>query len=137
MQYENVTKTVDVYKVLDLTFFDYSNAFDRVNHLVLLEKMHSIGVSGYVLEWTSAFLTQRLMKVRVSNVLSAPWHVTSGVPQGSVLGPLLFLLYINHVVSGLTCRFKVFADDVKLYLAHKNILVDVHKSSRNYTPADY
>ena len=47
--------------------------------------------------------------------------VTSGVPQGSCLGPVLFLIYVNHVVSGLTCRYKVFADDIKLYLAHDDI----------------
>ena len=61
------------------------------------------------MEWIRVSLTQRLMQVRVSDV-----------PQDSVLGILIFLLYINHVVSGLTYRFKIFADDVKLYLAHEN-----------------
>ena len=59
------------------------------------------------------------MRVRVEHTLSAPVQVSSGVPQGSVLGPILFILYINHVTHNLTCKFKIFADDIKIYYSYK------------------
>ena len=85
---------------------------------MLLSKLESLGVGGSLLAWISAFLSVRVMSVSVSGRLSSPVDVTSGVPQGSVLGPLLFLIYINHISSGLACRFKAFADDYKLYLGY-------------------
>ena len=72
------------------------------------------------LEWISVSEAQRLMHVRVSNVLSPSRQVTSRVQHGSVGGHLLFLMYINHVVSGFSCRFKIFAEYVILYLAREN-----------------
>ena len=67
--------------------------------------------------WTKQFLTARQMHVRVRGSTSDRSHVASGVPQGSVLGPILFLIYVNHVVNGLTCMYKIFADDIKLYIS--------------------
>ena len=102
---------------IDVLYFDYRKAFDVVNHRVLLTKLSCIGISNPLLGWLSDFLQNRTMKVVVHNSSSYSVNVTSGVPQGSVLGPLLFLIYINHVTSGLLSKFVLFADDLKLYLA--------------------
>ena len=103
-------------KIVNLILFDYSKAFDVVFHIVLLQKLLEISIDGNNLSWISGFLTNRTMRVIVANRYSRCARVTSGVLQGSVLGSILFLIYINHVVSGLTCYYKFFADDIKLYL---------------------
>ena len=112
-----MTGFVDRGLVVDLVFFDYSKAFDKVCHQVLLAKLYDLGICPQIVSWIRGFLVTREMKVRVSGSLSHSESVRSGVPQGSVLGPLLFLLYVNHVVSMLSCNFKIFADDIKLYLS--------------------
>ena len=114
--YDDITKYIDQGLTVDLVFFDYSKAFDKVCHVVLLRKLSDIGVCHQILSWIQCFLTERKLHVKVSDSTSTERNVTSGVPQGSVLGPLLFLIYVNHVVFGLKCRFKIFADDIKLYL---------------------
>lgn len=113
--YSDVSRRVDEGGVMDVILFDYSKAFDVVCHDILLAKLHHLGIQGRVLDWISSFLFDRSMKVAVKRSLSQPRDVCSGVPQGSVLGPLLFLIYINHVASNLSCRYKIFADDLKMY----------------------
>ena len=115
--YNDITGYIDQGKVIDLLFFDYSKAFDKVRHIILLQKLSDLGICPQILNWISYFLRSRTMRVRISGVLSHSEPVTSGVPQGSVLGPVLFLLYVNYVVAELTCKYKIFADDVKLYLS--------------------
>ena len=86
----------------------------------LLYKLKSYGINGLLLSWVESFLSNRVQKVRVGNCLSDVISVTSGVPQGSVLGPILFIIYINNICD-LSERyqklvtFKLFADDVKVY----------------------
>ena len=113
--YDSICEAIDSGKTVDLILFDYSKAFDKVCHQVLLIKLKSIGVDGQILEWISSFLTGWEMKVSVNGQLSDCRAVLSGVPQGSVLGPLLFLIYINHVGSKLASHYKIFADDLKIY----------------------
>ena len=114
--YADITALCDQGKIVDLIFFDYAKAFDRVSHQILLAKLHQLGISNIVLEWIRCFLMRRTMKVRVAGRLSKALPVESGVPQGSVLGPILFLLYINHVIADIDCGVKIFADDIKIYL---------------------
>ena len=118
--YEEVSRCVDSDRLVDVVLFDYSKAFDVVRHQILLTKLHSIGVQGDILRWVEQFITNRLMQVSVNGQNSRPRWVTSGVPQGSVLGPLLFLVYINHIASKFKCRFKIFADDLKMYASVNN-----------------
>ena len=113
--YEEIYKAVDSGKTVDLILFDYSKAFDKVCHQILLEKLMSIGIDGKLLKWIASFLEGREMQVAVKGQLSSSRPVESGVPQGSVLGPLLFLIYVNHIGSKLTSNYKIFADDLKLY----------------------
>ena len=113
--YEEVSKCVDRGKLVDVVLFDFSKTFEVVRHPILLNKLHCIGIQGEMLTWIEQFLTNRAMKVSVKDRESASRPVLSGVPQGSVLGPLLFLVYVNHIASSLTCSYKVLADDLKMY----------------------
>ena len=115
--YNDVTLSLTDDQAVDLIFFDYAKAFDRVSHSVVLQKLCEIGVHPSLVLWIEGFLSSRTMCVSVGGKLSCPAPVTSGVPQGSVLGPTLFLIYINHVVHQLTCKYKLFADDIKLYFS--------------------
>lgn len=117
MTYEDVTQSLDAGNTVDLILFDYSKAFDVISHELLLEKLSLLGITGNILLWIKDFLTDRVMNVVVAHTKSVPHRVTSGVPQGSVLGPLLFLLYINFVTSGVIATTKIFADDLKLYVS--------------------
>ena len=100
---------------------DFSKAFDRVPHQRLLRKLHHYGVRGPLLSWTENFLTQRSQRVVIDGQSSDWVPVTSGVPQGTVLGPLLFLTYINDIPSGITSKLRLFADDCLIYRSISNI----------------
>ena len=96
---------------------DYRKAFDSVPHLRLLSKLYDLGVRGKVLKWIEAFLCQRRQRVVVNGSKSDWSEVSSGIPQGSVLGPTLFVLFINDLPNCVTSTIKLFADDAKLYRA--------------------
>jgi len=114
---------LNVRNQVDTVYIDFSKAFDSVVHSKLLCKLESLGVRGKLLAWIAAFLSDRSQVVRVGNAVSNIAKVVSGVPQGSVLGPLLFLVYINDIVDIFDDRVKVklFADDVKIYVVVENI----------------
>ena len=113
--YSEVSEKVDKGGVVDVILFDYSKAFDVVRHDILIDKLHCLGIQGNTLRWIESFLIGRFMTVSVKGSRSKPREVLSGVPQGSVLGPLLFLIYINHIASDLSSQYKIFADDLKIY----------------------
>ena len=100
-----------------VVFFDVKKAFDSVPHVPLLEKLSEIGLNPYIIRWIKSYLTDREQFVVVDGASSDPLQVLSGVPQGSVLGPLLFVIYINDVVQQISngSRISLFADDIAQY----------------------
>src|SRR5664279_2488391 len=105
-------------KAVTVAYIDYQKAFDAVSHSKLLIKLGAYGITGNVLKWIGCFLANRTQQTRVGSALSDIGSLISGVVQGSVIGPLLFLLFINDVVPLLTdehCACKLYADDLKLY----------------------
>ena len=99
----------------DIIFFDFSKAFDKISHKFILSKLHYYGIRNHTLSWIGAFLYNRTQTTVVNGVHSSYVEVISGVPQGSVLGPMLFLLYINDINNAMTSQNKLFADDSVLY----------------------
>lgn len=99
----------------DAIFLDFAKAFDKVPHQRLLLKLSLANVHPDVLRWIEAFLNNRSQFVFINNSTSDSLRVTSGVPQGSVLGPLLFLIYINDLPGHVTCNIRMFADDCVIY----------------------
>ncbi|KAI5739254.1 hypothetical protein M8J77_016910 [Diaphorina citri] len=108
---------------VDSIYLDLTKAFDRVNHKVLLSKLRGHGIEGTLLEWFASYLSGRICFVRVGSSFSSPFSSVSGVPQGSHLAPILFLLFINDVpkcLSDLDVSLLLFADDIKLFKAIKS-----------------
>jgi hypothetical protein len=99
----------------DIAILDFSKAFDTVPHSKLLDKLSSFGIKGTLHQWLTAFLTRRRMKVVVEGQQSQEVTVDSGVPQGTVLGPLLFLCHINDLPDQVKSQVRLFADDCLLY----------------------
>ena len=99
----------------DVIYLDFAKAFDTVPHKRLIHKLRAYGIRGKVLIWVKNFLSNRRQKVVLRNGFSAWEDVISGVPQGSILGPILFLLYVNDIPSIVSSTAKMFADDTKLY----------------------
>ena len=116
---EDVTSSMDRQKAVDVIFLDFQKAFDKVPHQHLLFKLCSLGINGNLLAWIQKWLCDlfccRKQRVVVKGCASSWQNVTSGVPQGSVLGPLLFVAYINDLDANILSRVKKFADDTKLY----------------------
>ena len=120
--YSDVSGMVDDGFIVDLIMLDFSNAFDVISHTVLLQKLRSIGVPAVLLNWIWGFLSNRSMCVTVGGVLSEPRRVSSGVPQGSVLGLILFLVNVNFLTHGLVLNYGAFADVYLQY--HRNAVID-------------
>ena len=109
----DMLKQHDSGKQLDVIILDFSKAFDTVPHSRLLGKLHHYGIKGNLLRWIEEFLVGRTQSVLVDGTKSPEEAVLSGVPQGTVLGPLMFLLYINDMPSQVQrdTRCRLFADD--------------------------
>ena len=101
--------------VVDTIYFDFAKVFDSVPHERLLGKLKSYGINGKVLEWIKAFLSNCRQRVNVIGMKSDPATVLSGIPQGSVLGPILFVIYVNDFPEVVKCGTFLFADYTKIF----------------------
>ena len=107
---DNKEKTVGIY-------LDLQKAFDTVNHDILIQKLSKYGIRGTLLQWFKSYLTNRKQFITIDSVKSDIQYITCGVPQGSVLGPLLFLIYINDIQNAVPeAKLKLFADDTNLFI---------------------
>ena len=111
------TEILDQGGTIDAVYLDFMKAFDKVPHKRLLHELSAYGIGGQAHKWIESFLTGRTQRVKVDSATSGWRKVTSGIPQGSVLGPILFVLYINDMPEALVnnSTAAMFADDTKLY----------------------
>ena len=134
--YDDVTKWLDDGCVIDLILFDFAKAFDTVSHPVLLQKLKLLGIQSPLLYWIEDFLVGRSMFVHVKGKPRRTHAVSSGVPQGSVLGPILFLVFINHLGATLSSHYKIFADDLKIYMRAMRSSTSNHDQSSELCQKD-
>ena len=117
MLIDELAKNMQMGKQTDHILLDFSKAFNKVAHEKILLKLHLYGIRGDTLKWIKDFLDNRKQAVVINGINSEEIPVSYGVPQGFVLGPILFLAYINDLPEQVKSRVRLFADDTALYLA--------------------
>ena len=112
--YDNILELLEQGIPVDTVYLDFAKAFDKVDHYCLLQKLSDTGIGGKLGRWIHSFLTDRKQSVLVNNHFSEDVEVVSGVPQGSVLGPLLFVIMINDIDNTVKqAKVRCFADDTR------------------------
>ena len=122
--FDNILKQIDEGNIVALVLLDMSAAFDTVDHKILLGALKTgYGLDGNVLRWFSSYLTGQKFRVKVHNSFSEYLNALFGVPHGSILGPILFILYtkhLQHIASKFGLFIELYADDTQLYIGFKN-----------------
>ena len=118
--YNTFCKALDEGKEVRAIFCDVCKAFDRVWHKGLLFKLKSVGITDSLLDWFEDYLSNRKQRVVLPGATSRWTNIKAGVPQGCILGPLLFLVYINDIVDEINSNIRLFADDTSLYIIVEN-----------------
>ena len=113
--------------ITGMILLDLQKAFDTVNHQILLDKLKCIGATQNCTNWFDSYLTNRNQQVDLGGNMSEPLTITCGVPQGSILGPLLFLLYVNDMSLATQEKLMLYADDSGIIVSGKSIL-DIEKT---------
>ena len=119
---DKITEALDRGECLIGVFLDFSKSFDTVDHAILLTKLRKYDIQGIELQWLRYFFFNMLQYVKYDYHKSRREKITCGVPQGSILGPLSFLLYISHLVNVSKLCFSIlFADDTNMFITGKNL----------------
>ena len=107
------TSAINDNKFIDIIYFDFKKAFDKVSNRKLLVKIKDIGISGNIYNWIESFLTNRKQSVKINYTYSKFKNILSGVPKGSVIGPIIFIIFINNLTNLFTDKIKIelFAND--------------------------
>ena len=119
--YDKLLKNLDENTITCSIFLDLKKAFDSVNHEILLQKLYHYGFRGKMFKLLTSYLSERYICVKIDGKVSSSRLLDHGVPQGSILGPLLFLLYIVDLPNASNFETTLFADDTNLHLSHINI----------------
>ena len=116
-----------------MILIDLQKAFDTIDHKILIEKMKCMGFSNDVIKWFESYLSKRMFSIHVEKSFSDKSLISCGVPQGSILGPLLFLLYVNDMVQAVNCDLLLYADDTGLIFQHKDINIIEQQLNGNFS----
>ena len=118
---------------MGMILIDLQKAFDTINHKILLGKLHATGFSGTTVTWFKSCLSDRAFKVNINNHFSDLSKISGGVPQGSILGLLLFLLYVNDMPQAVHSDLFLYADNSSLTFQHKYVHTIEHQLNKNFT----
>ena len=120
--HSNLIKAIENYEKPSCIFLDFAKAFDTVNHNILLTKLEYYGIRGTALSWFKSYLIESTQTTKIDCSYSNYSTINCGIPQGSVLGPLLFLIYINDIyLSAQEVPFHLFADYTCIFYSHKSL----------------
>ena len=116
-----------------MILIDLQKTFDTIDHKILIEKMKCMGFPNDVTKWFECYLSKKMFSVNVENSFCDEALINCGVPQGSILGPLLLLLYVNELVQTVNCDLLLYADDTGLFFQHKDINTIKYQLNINFS----